>query len=288
MSSHNEPYELLNADFHVNDPGTGARIAVTKNPQVVDLVIAAGATETNTLASPVRAGMSLTLFARSVGASGVRTVTVASAVNQVGDTTLRFDALDDLIVMLSVPVGGGLFEWRVIYSEGDVLHNSTLATGAGAGFTDGVGAIYKSSRRKVGDLYITEIDIDLTGTASSTTDLDIIGSGTSPAYIAKLTALEVGATVLALSMQCLEAPAGGVTDIDLYSATEGTGKFDDAVTGLTETPLITAGGAWTNGAAKGATTVPLATEYLYVCGGAAGTAAAYTAGKFRITIIGYD
>ena len=88
-------------------------------------------------------------------------------------------------------------------------------------------------------------------------------------------------------MTCLEAPAGGVTDIDLYSATEGTGKFDDAVTGLTETALITAGGAWTNGATKAATTVPLSTEYLYLTGGAGGTAATYTAGKFLITLLGY-
>lgn len=165
---------------------------------------------------------------------------------------------------------------------------AVLATGAAAGLTDGVGFIYKVSRRKSGTRYVTEIDLDLTGVGSSTTDLDIIGTGTSAAYLCKLTAAECGATIHSVSMTCLEAPAGGVTDIDLYSATEGTGKFDDAVTGLTETALITSGGAWTNGATKGCTTVPLATEYIYVCGGAGGTAATYTAGKFRITIVGYD
>lgn len=170
---------------------------------------------------------------------------------------------------------------------GGVATAKSLAAGAGAGFTDGVGAIFKSGTQLNGGIYRTTLMLDLTGTASSTTDLDIIGSGTSAAYIAKLTAAEVGATILAISMQCLEAPAGGVTDIDLYSATEGTGKFDDAVTGLTETALISAGGAWTNGATKGATVCPAATEYLYLTGGAGGTAATYTAGKFIITIYGY-
>lgn len=162
-----------------------------------------------------------------------------------------------------------------------------LTTGAGAGFTSGTGAIYKSAVYRLGALYVADIILDLTGTASSTTDLDIIGNGGSAAYIAKLTAAEVGATVFAVSMTCLEAPAGGVTDIDLYSATEGTGVFDAGIGTLVETAVITSGGAWTNGATKGATTVPLATEYLYLTGGAAGTAATYTAGKFLITIYGY-
>lgn len=183
---------------------------------------------------------------------------------------------------LSVESGGALS-----VASGAIVSNPSLAVGAGAGITDGTGTIYKNAVQLNGGIYRTTIMIDLTGVASSTTDLDIIGTGTSAAYIAKLTAAECGTTILAISMQCLEAPAGGVTDIDLYSATEATGKFDDAVTGLTETALLTSGGAWTNGATKGATVAPLATEYIYLTGGAAGTAATYTAGKFIITIYGY-
>lgn len=168
-----------------------------------------------------------------------------------------------------------------------VASGATLATGAGAGITDGTGTIYKNGKAQIGGIYFTWILIDLTGDSSSTTDLDIIGTGTNAAYIAKLTAAECGTTILTISMQCLEAPAGGVTDIDLYSATEATGKFDDAVTGLTETALITSGGAWANGTTKAATVVPASTEYLYLTCGAGGTASAYTAGKFLITICGY-
>ncbi len=169
----------------------------------------------------------------------------------------------------------------------NALPSPSLATGAGAGITDGTGTIYKNSVQIVGGIYKTTLMIDLTGVASSTTDLDIIGTGSSAAYIAKLTAAECGTTILEIRMTCLEAPAGGVTDIDLYSATEGTGVFDGAVTSLTETALLTSGGAWSNGTTKGATVAPLATEYLYLTGGAAGTAATYTAGKFLIEIYGY-
>jgi hypothetical protein len=163
----------------------------------------------------------------------------------------------------------------------------TLATEAPAGITGGTGTIYKTSVDVKGGIYKTSILIDLTGLGSSTTDLDIIGVSTPAAHIGLLNAAQCGATILAIRMTCLEAPAGGVTDIDLYSATEGTGKFDDAVTGLTETALLTSGGAWANGTVKAATVAPASTEYLYLTGGAAGTAATYTAGKFLIEIFGY-
>lgn len=169
----------------------------------------------------------------------------------------------------------------------NALPSPTLASGAGAGITDGTGTIYKTAVQIIGGIYKTTIMLDLTGLASSTTDLDIIGTGSSAAYIAKLTAAENGTTILLISMRCLEAPAGGVTDIDLYSAVEGTGVFDAGVATLTETALITSGGAWSNGTAKGATTVPASTEYIYLTGGAGGTAATYTAGKFLIEIYGY-
>jgi hypothetical protein len=158
---------------------------------------------------------------------------------------------------------------------------------AGAGITSGTGTVYKTSVVKSGDLYITRILIDLTGLASSTTDLDIIGVGTSPAHIGRLVAPTNGNTILTVQMTCLELPAGGADDIDLYSATEGTGVFDGAIGSLTETALITSGAAWTNGAVKAATTAPAMGQYLYLVGGEAGTAATYTAGKFLIEILGY-
>ena len=164
---------------------------------------------------------------------------------------------------------------------GPVMATPQMA--AGAGFA-GTGTIYKSAVERIGNLVKTTLFLDLTGAASSTTDLDIIGtSGVS--HIGQITAA-VNGTIVGGVITCLEAPAGGVADIDLYSATEGTGAFDGGVAALAETALVTSGGAWTSGASKGFLANPAANAYLYLTGGAAGTAASYTAGQFKIEIWG--
>lgn len=161
----------------------------------------------------------------------------------------------------------------------------TLPAG-GAGITGGTGTIVKTHITREGGLIITRYLIDLTGLSSSTTDLDIIGQGTSPAFLTQITAAANG-TILGGTMSCLEAPAGGVTDIDLYAATEATGKFDDGIAGLTETAVVTSGGAWTLGRVLGTAADGIAADsYLYLVGGAAGTAAAYTGGRILITLFG--
>ena len=164
--------------------------------------------------------------------------------------------------------------------------SAVLATEAGAGITGGVGTVYKSAVQRLGGIIKSSILIDLTGLSSSTTDLDIIGSGAASS-LGRITAARSG-TILSGRMTCLEAPVGGVTDIDLYSASVSTGAFDDLVTDLTEVAIVTAGGAWTIGLEKAITGIPPANDYLYLCGGAGGTAAPYTAGKFLIDFDGYD
>jgi len=155
----------------------------------------------------------------------------------------------------------------------------------GAGFA-GTGTVYKSSVVKQGDIFKTTILIDLTGTSSSTTDLDIIGtSGVS--HIGQITAAKNG-TLFFGQVTCLETPAGGVVDIDFYSATEGTGAFDATVGDLTETVMLTKGGNWAAAAATqiAFAALPAANKYMYLTGGAAGTAAAYSAGQFLIELWG--
>jgi hypothetical protein len=172
-------------------------------------------------------------------------------------------------------------------AEINTLDNPTLTTGAAAGITGGTGTVYKNSVREVGGIITTQILVDLTGLASSTTDLDIIGQGVSAAHIGQITAAQNG-TNLGGTMVCLEVPAGGADDIDLYSATEGTGAFDTGIGTLTETAIITSGGAWTLGLMKAFGADVAANQYLYLVGGEAGTAATYTAGRFLITLYGYD
>lgn len=167
------------------------------------------------------------------------------------------------------------------------LSNNKMATEAGAGITGGTGTVYKSSVEKIGGLIKTSIMIDLTGLGSSTTDLDIIGQGAVAAHLGQITAARNG-TILYGMMTCHEVPATGADDIDLYSATVGTGVFDDGIAALTETALLTRGGAWAAGDVKPLTGWPAANEYLYLTGGEGGTAGTYTAGKFLIELYGYD
>ena len=164
------------------------------------------------------------------------------------------------------------------------VHGGTaVANGAGA---LGTGGFVSTSVMREGGLIVTRVLVDLTGLSSSTTDLDIIGQGAEPAFITQITAATNG-TIVGGTMTCLEAPAGGVTDIDLYAATEGTGAFDAGIGTLTETPVVTSGGAWTLGRVLGTAADGIAANsYLYLTGGAAGTAAAYTAGRILITLFG--
>lgn len=166
------------------------------------------------------------------------------------------------------------------------MGGAALSVLAGAGITGGTGTVYNTSVVREGGLIKTSIYVDLTGLSSSTTDLDIIGQGASPAYLGRITTEQNG-TIIGGTMTCLEAPAGGVTDIDLYAATEDTGVFDGAIASLTETAVVTSGGAWTLGRVLGTAADGVAANaYLYLTGGAAGTAAAYTAGRILITLYG--
>ena len=155
------------------------------------------------------------------------------------------------------------------------------ATGAGI---EGTAAVYETSVKTENGIVTTSIMIDLTGLQSGGTAGDIIGkNGSGVAYIARITAADNG-TVFGVKMTCFEAPAGGDDDIDLYSATEGTGVEDVAITTLTETQIINSGTLSLGTTAFG--TDIAADQYLYLVG--QGTAnAAYTAGRLLIEIYGY-
>jgi len=166
------------------------------------------------------------------------------------------------------------------------LDANTMATEAGTGITGGTGTIYRSSVIREGGIIKTSILIDLTG-LRSTGSGDIIGvNGTSNVcHIGQITAARNG-TILAGRMTCFEAPAGGDPDINVHSATEGTGVEDGAIADLTETLLVNAGDA-SAGSVVIFTGVPAADEFLYLTTGAA-TDADYTAGKLLIELFGYE
>ena len=164
------------------------------------------------------------------------------------------------------------------------LTGNTIATTAGTGITTGTGTVYAASVIKTGGIFHTSILIDLTGLASSGSG-DIIGKdSTANSHIGQITAA-VNGTVLGGKLTCLEAPAGGDPDINLWYADEATGTEDAAVTGLTNQVQICDSGDLALNSVVSLATVA-ADKYLYMATGAA-TNADYTAGKLLIEFWGY-
>ena len=164
----------------------------------------------------------------------------------------------------------------------DSLSTNLLTRGAGVDTAE----TYAVGIFRNGSLVLTRIVVDLSVLVGSTTDLDIIGeSAAADCHWGQVTVAKNG-TLVGGKVTCLEVPAGGVTDIDFYSATVSTGTENALVTDLTETALVTSGGVWTSGAAKGMTLLPPANDYLYIVNGAGGVPGTFSAGKFLIELYG--
>jgi hypothetical protein len=134
----------------------------------------------------------------------------------------------------------------------------------------------------------SELYIDLTDLVSSTTLNDIIGEDDAAnAHFGQITAAIHG-TIFGMEIECLETPAGGDPDIDFNVGTAGTDAEDVDVTGIAGyVQLLARGAAWAIEDRKTVVTaLPAANDYLILSVGAGGTAAAYTAGKFKITFYG--
>ena len=145
------------------------------------------------------------------------------------------------------------YDWNFLADDETLLFGTTDETAfsvknitPGTGISTGSGTLFKGSILRMGDVIETTIVIDLTGLNSGDANLDIIGvAGTANSHLGQITAAGNG-TLFAGSMQCVETPAGGEPDIDLYSATESTGTEEALVTGLTETALLATAVDWTN------------------------------------------
>jgi len=171
---------------------------------------------------------------------------------------------------------------------GDVtgsIAGASLATERGSGMA-GIES-YSSTITQVGNKITTHIVLDLTGAVSAATANDIIGDDDAAnAHIGQITAAESG-TIVSGSMTCLEAPVGGDDDINLNEASVATGAEDADVTALTDYAQLLNSGDWTVGLSQALTALPTDEHYLYLSAGTGDTAAAYTAGKFLIELVGY-
>jgi hypothetical protein len=177
-----------------------------------------------------------------------------------------------------------------------VSGNKMAVEAVGSAGIEGTAAVYvtqverlKSDVSTNVNIVKTSIMIDLTGLNSGGAINDIIGKdGTGVAYIGQVTTANQG-VVFGTTMECFETPDGGDPDINLYSATEGTGVEDTLITDLTETLIINGGDAAAGGRVGNETAAATiaADQYLYLVSGAA-TSGTFTAGRLLITILGYD
>lgn len=150
----------------------------------------------------------------------------------------------------------------------------------------GTGTIYRSAVYRFGDMAKTEIIMDLTGLSNGGAAGDIIGGNDAAnCHIGRIDPRYSGSVFMA-KMTCLEVPAGGDPDIDVYAANEGTGVENAAITGLTETALVDSGDL-TLGSVEVFTSFPTSGQYLYLVNGAGATVfGAFTAGKVLIELWG--
>ena len=215
------------------------------------------------------------LLAQS-GGSGDFTTTLKPEAALAGDTAIIVPEVDGTLAALEL---AQTFTARQGFTAND------MPTTEGSGITSAVES-FGSSVVKQGTIFHTTIVIDLTGLNSGGTADDIIGdAGAANCHIGQITAA-VNGTIFGIRMTCLETPATGDDDIDLWSADESTGVEDTPVTSLSNQVQLTDGGDLTAGTVVGMNGIPVTTQYLYLAGKTGDANATYSAGKLVIELWG--
>lgn len=308
MSGHNAAQQMAQGDRSILDPGSSGTIYVDRFAAIVNARTAAA--EARTLAQPTKEGLEVTIVLDVDG--GDLTLTVTGGYNKDADTAIVLADAGNFVRFTSVKVGSA-FYWRLIAQEGtdaavenlavdQLTIGGTLLTSTaaelnqldgniladmtpGAGISPVTNSICEHSVEKVGGLYKTTILIDLTGLNSGGTAGDIIGKAdTAASHLGQILAA-VNGTIFAGRLTCLETPATGDDDIDLYSATEATGTEDAAIGGITSTQLCNSGNL-TVGTVVPLTAFPAANKYLYLVAQTGDANATYTAGILLIELWG--
>lgn len=192
-------------------------------------------------------------------------------------------------------VGGTTFEVKIAGTAeatftaaattlpGQLSATESVANTAGVGIT-GSAETWITSVEKIGSIIKTTMLIDLTGLNSGGTADDIIGAdGAGVAHLGQITTALNG-VITAARLTCLETPATGDDDINVWSATEATGVEDTAISALTETQLCNSGDLVAGTVV--ALTPPAANQYIYLTGGTGDSDATYTAGKLLLEFWG--
>ena len=107
---------LVRTSALIADPGAAGAIPVTRSG---NCAITTAAAETRTLAIPSAIGVVLDLTC-DVHAVGDAVITVASAINQAGNTTITLNTAGDFVRLAAVKIGG-ILAWRVVVNDGATL-----------------------------------------------------------------------------------------------------------------------------------------------------------------------
>ena len=167
--------------------------------------------------------------------------------------------------------------------DGNLLTDMT----PGTGISTGTNTICEHSVIKVGGIFKTTILLDMTGLNDGDAADDVIGKDgdTANCHIGEIIAA-VNGTIIMGQMTCLELPATGDVDIDLWgTVAEATLAQDvDIATGTGEVICLNAGD-WTLNLRQDLTGMP-GPGHLYLVSGSIGTDANYSAGRFLIELWG--
>lgn len=265
---------VVGEDFGATAAGTSAKILVYLRDHADNILLASGTDVPTDATSGYAKGCTFIDRDVATGISGVY--------ENVGtSTSCNFDSLTATAAEINLVCDGNTATAAEIIAAADVSAQAAKVVPSSV-ITASAASVQTSVVRK-GDIIKTEIALNLTGLKSTATGGDIIGD-TGVSYIAQITAA-VNGTIIKGLITCGEVPATGDDDIDLYSATEATGAYDGAIGDLTETALMTAGGALAVGTDKPLTALPAADEYLYLTTGDT-TAGTYSAGKILIELWG--
>jgi len=179
----------------------------------------------------------------------------------------------------------------VLDANGQVASGPTIlsdgAMAAGTGVSTGAGTLCYHRVTRVGDLYKTEIFLDITGLNDGDTAGDVVGKDgdTVNCHIGQINAA-INGTIIAGRMTCLEVPAGGHKDLDLWTANEGTLAQDTAIADATGEVQLVQADTWADGDMIPLDAFPPDKDYLILVTGTQGTDADYTGGQFMIELWG--
>lgn len=266
--------------------GVNLRVKITDGTTKPPTINVAGASDPSigvTEAAVLAAGPVAILLAN---AQGTRKMSATGAITS-GNTV--YAAAAGQVASSGTVVEGKAMETTT--ADGDIFEvlstsqgvSSNVGNTAGIGIT-GTAAVFATSVDTFGLVIKTTILIDLTGLNSGGTADDVIGAdGAGVAHLGQITAALNG-TIFAGRLTCLETPATGDDDINVYSATEATGVEDTAISALDETALCNSGDLTAGTMVLLAN--PAADQYLYLTGGTGDADATYTAGILMLEFWG--